>query len=126
MLGAAVEVHRQLGEGFLERVYQRALSLELRERGIPHKCEVSVPILYKGHELDCNYRADMICFDGLLVELKSQSDLTEVDEAQVINYLRATQFERALLLNFGKARLQVKRPILTEDRKHPPSPKKTL
>ena len=80
---------------------------------------MAIPVFYKGEKLACGYRADFLCFGTLLVELKAQSALSEVDEAQVLNYLRATNIERALLINFGAPRLQVRRLILTSEyRRH--------
>jgi len=113
VLGAAIEVHKELGPGFLEAVYLNALCLELMSRAIPFSREIAIPVFYKDTKLDCGYRADLLCFGSLLVELKAQTGLTEVDDAQVINYLRATNIERALLLNFGTPKLQIKRLILS-------------
>jgi GxxExxY protein len=109
VIGAAMEVHRQLGHGFLEAVYQEALAVEMRERAIPFGREVELPIHYKGLVLACTYRADFICFGELLVELKSIHELTQREQAQVIHYLKATGFSRGLLLNFGAKRLETKR-----------------
>lgn len=117
VLGAAVEVHRFFGHGFLEMVYQRALEVELASRGVPTSAQVAIPVHYKGQRLPCGYRADLVCYGELLIELKAQAGLTEIDEAQVINYLRASDIERALLLNFGTPKFQVKRIILTADYK---------
>ena len=86
-------------------------------RQIEFRREVAIPVYYKGLKLDCGYRADLLCFGSLLVEARAQRALSEVDEAQVINYLRATDLEKALLLNFGAERIQIKRLILTADRK---------
>lgn len=115
VLAAAIEVHKELGHGFLEGVYLNALCLELIMREIPFSREVAIPVFYKEVKLSCGYRADLVCYGSLLVELKAQSGLTVFDEAQVINYLRATNIERALLLNFGTAKLQIKRLILTSE-----------
>ena len=122
ILGAAIEVHMELGPGFLEVVYLNSLCLEFIARSIPHGREVGIPVFYKGTKLSCGYRADLVCFGSVLVELKAQSGLTEADEAQVINYLKATELERALLLNFGTPKLQIKRLVLANERKHPGSP----
>jgi GxxExxY protein len=104
-----MEVHRQLGQGFLEGVYQEALAIEMRERSIPFGREVELPIRYKGQVLACGYRADFICFEEVVVELKSIRELTDKGKAQVIHYLKATGFSRGLLLNFGSTKLESKR-----------------
>ena len=109
VLGAAMEVHRELGHGFLEVVYQTALALELVELGILYKAEVALPIRYKGRLLTCSYRADFICFESVLVETKAIAQLTGADRAQVINALKATGSTRGLLLNFGAPRLEYER-----------------
>ena len=109
IIGAAMDVHNHLGAGFLEAVYQDALAVELALRTIPFGREVPLPVLYKGNLLNCSYRADFICYNGIIVEIKAISELTSVDTAQVINYLKATGIQRALLLNFGAERLEHKR-----------------
>jgi GxxExxY protein len=113
IIGAAMEVHRELGFGFLEAVYQCALALEFQQRSIPFKAEVALPIRYKSKLLTCGYRADFICFEDLLVETKAIAELTRVDDAQVINQLKATGLERGLLLNFGGPSLEFKRLVQT-------------
>jgi len=109
IIGAAMEVHRQLGHGFLEAVYQEALALELESLEIPFQREVVLPIRYKGNLLQCGYRADFVCFEEVIVELKAISQLTGADEAQTINELKATGLHRALLINFGAPSLEYKR-----------------
>ena len=109
IIGAAMEVHRTLGYGFLEAVYQEALECEFVEQGIPYKREVDLPVFYKGKPLRCSYRADFICHETILVETKAISQLTSVDEAQAINYMKATNLSRSLLINFGARSLQHKR-----------------
>jgi GxxExxY protein len=111
IIGAAMEVHRQLGHGFLEAVYQEALAVELAERNIPFQREVALPTSYKGRRLQCSYRADFVCYSEVVVELKAISQLTGVDEAPAINELKATGLHRALLLNFGAPSLEYKRPV---------------
>jgi GxxExxY protein len=109
IIGAAMEVHRQLGHGFLEAVYQEALAVELTAREIPFQREVMLPIRYKEQLLQCGYRADFICFSEIVVELKATGRLTGTDEAQTINELKATHLNRALLINFGAPSLEYKR-----------------
>ena len=112
IIGAAMEVHKHLGHGFLEAVYQEAMSMELTARKIPFNREVVLPVKFKGQLLQCGYRADFICFEEVIVELKAISQLTGVDEAQAINELKATNLHRALLINFGAPSLEYKRLVL--------------
>ena len=109
IIGAAMEVHRELGPGFLEAVYQEALAIELDEQFVPFQREVSLPITYKFTTLSCTYRADFICYGKILVELKAIQKLTDIEYAQVLNYMKATGHSRALLFNFGSPRLEYKR-----------------
>ncbi|HJM42102.1 MAG: GxxExxY protein [Nitrospinota bacterium] len=109
IIGAAMEVHGQLGCGFLENVYQEALALEFEERKIPYKGQVDLPISYKGVMLTTFYRADFICFEAVVVEIKATTKLTGIEEAQVINYLKATGHQVGLLLNFGVGSLEHRR-----------------
>jgi GxxExxY protein len=117
IIGAAMEVHRQLGPGFLEAVYQEALAPEFAARGIPFGPQVEVPVYYKGQKLACFYKADFVCYDGVIIELKALRAITSVEEAQLLNYLKATRLERGLLLNFGTPSLQFKRLIFSNSRK---------
>ena len=108
-----MEVHRELGFGFLEAVYQCALALEFQDRQIPFRAEVPLPIRYKGKLLTCGYRADSVCYDDFLVETKAITELTRADDAQLINELKATGLQRSLLLNFRAPSLQFKRLVRT-------------
>jgi len=109
IIGAAMEVHRQLGCGFLEAVYQEAMAIELEACDIRFRKETELPVFYKGQRLVCEYRADFVRWESVVVELKAVSELTGVHEAQVINYLKATGLEVGLVINFGTASLAYKR-----------------
>ena len=104
-----MEVHRQLGPGFLERVYQEALEIEMKNRDIPLSREVALAIYYKEKQLTTEYRADFVCFDQILVETKAQKTIGDVEAAQVINHLQATRLDVGLLLNFGRPSLEYRR-----------------
>lgn len=112
IIGAAMAVHRELGHGFLEAVYQEALAIEFTDRGIPFAREVELPILFRAQRLNTGYRADFLCFDDIIVELKALDKLATREEAQVINYLKASGKARGLLLNFGGRSLEQKRLVL--------------
>jgi GxxExxY protein len=114
LIGAAMEVHRHLGCGFLEAVYQEAYELELTERGIPFVPQAELPIRYKGRVLKTFYKADVLSHAAVVVEIKALSQLGPAEEAQVLNYLKATGYETGLLLNFGRTSLQYKRYVRTE------------
>jgi GxxExxY protein len=109
IIGAAMEVHQQLGCGFLEPVYQEAMGLEMVGRGVPFRAQVELPVFYKGTRLLTYYKADFICFESIIVELKALAQTGGVEDAQVINYLKATGLHVGLLLNFGSRSLQYKR-----------------
>ncbi len=111
IVGAAMEVHRTLGCGFLEAVYQEALEIELTNRGVPYLAQKELPLIYKGRLLKKAYIADFVAYDKVIVELKASSALTTIDEAQVINYLKATGLKVGLLINFGKDSLEWKRKV---------------
>ena len=104
-----MEVHKELGCGFLEAVYQEALEREFKERDIPFQAQPVVRIFYKGAFLNKAYQPDFICFDEIIVEIKALDRLTGIEEAQLINYLKATRLKVGLLLNFGTRSLEYKR-----------------
>ncbi|MEM1158321.1 MAG: GxxExxY protein [Verrucomicrobiota bacterium] len=108
IIGVAMTVHRELGHGFLEAVYQTALEKDFLAQGIPYEREVRLPVSYRG-EVIAEYQADFICYGMVIVELKALQKLTGVEESQVINYLKATGLNRGLLINFGAPSLQYKR-----------------
>ena len=116
IIGAAMEVHRVLGVGFLEILYRDALAIEFGIRKVPHETEVPCRIDYKGSLLRGCYRIDFVCFDSVVVEIKSRFATGPAEQAQVLNYLAATGHHCALLLNVGAARLEYKRLILTKPR----------
>ena len=109
IIGAALEVHSQLGCGFTEPVYQEALAEELRLRNIPFEREKVFTVTYKGKELSKDFRVDFVCFNKIIVELKAVSDFAEEHVAQVYNYLKVTGMQLGLLINFGKTSLEYKR-----------------
>lgn len=118
IIGACFNVHSILGHGFLEAVYQEALAIELQRQNIPYEQEKQTPIFYQGLQLKTYYQMDFLCFGDVIVELKALTHLSGTEEAQVINYLKATGFHRALLINFGSPKLDYKRLVLGyEDRK---------
>ncbi|GAB3673101.1 GxxExxY protein [Salinisphaera aquimarina] len=93
IIGAAIEVHQTLGTGFLELVYQQALAFEFGERDIPFVRERGLEIEYKGQLLDCRYRADFICFESVIVEIKAINHLTTRDDAQVLKLSQSNAFQ---------------------------------
>ena len=113
IVGAAMEVYWQLGRGFLEPIYQEALEIELRRREIPFSSQCRLTIHYKGVPLHKEYIADLICFDQIIAELKACDRLTGADEAQILNYMKATSKRVGLLFNFGSAvKLEWKRYVI--------------
>lgn len=109
IIGAAMEVHRIIGNGFTEPVYQDALEVEMRMRGIPYEREKTFDLSYKGAKLDKTFRADFVCYNSIIVELKSVYQLADEHTAQVYNYLKASGLSLGLLLNFGRVSLQHER-----------------
>jgi len=108
IIGAAFEVHQQLGYGFLERVYQRALQVELIRRGVAAEIERRIQVQYKGVVVG-DYDADLIVGDSVAVEIKVNPQYDKRDEAQLLNELKATGLTVGLLINFGRNRVEYKR-----------------
>jgi GxxExxY protein len=109
VIGAAMEVHNMLGRGFLEPVYQEALDIELAERGIPFTPQPELRIFHKNRRLEKMYKPDLLVFDQIIVELKALDRLSSCEQAQLLNYLKATGFPVGILINFGANMLEWKR-----------------
>ena len=116
IIGAAMEVHRVLGSGFLEVFYRDALAIEFGLRNIPFVAEAPCPVAYKGHPLRGHYRMDFVCFGSVVVEVKARFGTGPAEQAQVLSYLASAGYQTGLLVNFGAARLEYKRFILTKSR----------
>ena len=101
IVGAAFNVYNILGSGFLEAVQQEALEIEFQRQGIPVTREKELKIHYNGIELKQTYKADFICYDKIIVELKAVNTLEDIHRTQVFNHLHATGYKLGLLLNFG-------------------------
>ncbi len=114
IVGAAMEVHKDKGFGFLEAVYQECMEMELAAQGIPAVPLQEIPIFYKGRKLKKTYIADFVAYGKIIVELKALDKLTSREEAQVLNYLKASGFEIGILINFGGPSLEFKRIVRTE------------
>ena len=114
IIGSAMEVHKTLGSGFLESVYQEALCIELDNNKIAFKKEVPLKIKYKNTALSKEYYADIICEDDIILELKAVSSITKEHIAQTLHYLKTTNKELGLILNFGASSLEYKRIINTK------------
>jgi GxxExxY protein len=103
VIGAAMEVHKELGPGFLEAVYQEAMEMELEMRGIPFEPQKNLKLYYKGRLLKKEYTPDLLCFGKLIVDLKAIDRLSGKEESQILNYLKATGLKVGLLINFGSS-----------------------
>ncbi len=109
IINACMEVHNELGNGFLEPVYQEALEEEFKSQNIPYEREKLLPVIYKGKVLKKEYYADFVCYGTIIVELKAVSTLSKPHKAQVLNYLNAANKEIGLLINFGETSLKWER-----------------
>ena len=110
--GAAMHVYNTLGPGFLEAVYQEALAIEFKKRGIPYEQEKELKVFYDGQELKQTYRADFVCYGNIIVELKAVSEFDNSHRSQVYNYLKATGYKLGIIFNFGsREELQYERVV---------------
>jgi len=111
IIGAAMAVHNELGSGMREIVYGDALEIEFKLRGIPFQREQTFNVVYKGVELQHKFKCDFICFKNIIVELKAEKGLTDIDRSQIINYLKITKYPLGILINFGEGSLVYERYI---------------
>jgi len=119
IIGAAIEVHRVLGPGFLESVYHEALAIEMEACGIPFQRQLPIEIRYKDRILNKHFVCDFLAFDQIIIEIKAISQLGPADTAQILNYQRATRRSIGLLINFGaKGKLEWERFVRQENNQH--------
>ena len=114
IIGACMKIHKNLGNGFLESVYQEILAKEFAKEKIPFEKEKKLNLFYEGEKLDKYFKADFVCYDKVIVEIKSAAFFNKTMESQVINYLKATNKQVGLLINFGEKSLKWKRFINTD------------
>jgi GxxExxY protein len=114
IIGAAIEVHRHLGPGLLESIYQQCLAKELELRDIPHRCEWPLPLEYKGLRMNCGYRIDLLVANTVVVETKAVEAIAPVHEAQLLTYMRIGGWKVGLLINFNvlALRMGIRRKVL--------------
>lgn len=111
--GAAFEVYKEMGNGFLEAVYQECLERELSKQGIPFTAQPVLKLAYKGAELKQTYKPDIICFNKIIIELKGVKSIVNEHHAQMLNYLKATKLKLGLIINFGAyPQVEIKRVVL--------------
>ena len=111
IIGAAMAVHNELESGMREIVYGDALEIEFKLRGIPFQREQTFNVVYKGVELQHKFKCDFVCFNNIIVELKAEKELTDIDRSQIINYLKITKYPLGILINFGETSLKYERYI---------------
>jgi len=109
IIGACIEVHKKLGSGFLESVYAEALELEFKKADIAFEREKKLPVYYDNQPLKKYFKADFVCFNSIIIEMKATNFLIEADLRQTINNVKATHFKLGLLINFGTPSLSYKR-----------------
>lgn len=109
IIGAAMSVHRELGCGFTEKVYQDALEIELKNNNIPYVREPELFVIYKGEKMESVFKPDFVCFNCIIVELKAVKELEDMHRSQAINYAKVSQSPLALLINFGELSLRFER-----------------
>ena len=113
IIGACMQVHKKLGNGFLESVYQEVLEKEFTKEKIPYESQKKIRIIYDGDYLDKYFVADFVCYEKVILEIKSTSSIVRDHISQILNYLKATNYEIGLLVNFGQTSLTWKRIINT-------------
>lgn len=101
IIGAAIEVHKQLGPGLLESTYENCLVYELAQLNIPFQRQIGMPVRYKSQNLDCGYRLDILVDEKVIIELKAEKALAPIHEAQLLTYLKLSGLKLGLLLNFN-------------------------
>ena len=111
VIGLAMKVHKTLKDGFLEAVYKDAFEIELRKSEILYEREKHLDVFYCGEKLKTFYIADFVCYGSVIVEAKAIKELTNHDDAQLLNYLKTTGYKRGLLFNFGAESLEYKRMV---------------
>jgi GxxExxY protein len=116
IVGACMKVHRALGAGFLEAVYEEVLEKEFQSQKIPYKRQVKLDLYYEGVKLKKQYRADFICYDTIIIEIKAVNQIPSVFYAQLQNYLKCTNMELGILINFGTPSLTYKRIVNIKNR----------
>lgn len=106
VIGCAIEVHRELGPGLLESTYEQCLGYELRLAGIAYRLQHEQPVAYKGNDLDCGYRIDVLVEDTLIVELKAVEEIQGIHQAQLLTYMKLAKLKTGLLINFNVTKLK--------------------
>lgn len=109
IIGACMEVHKKLGSGFLESVYSEALAMEFAKADIPYEKEKKLPVFYEDKPMNKYFRADFVCFNSIIIELKATKFIIDADHRQTMNNVKATKFRLGLLINFGTPSLTYKR-----------------